>query len=112
MRAQRVAQLIKEELGRLVIREYQDATTGFMTVTRVEMPADLRTAHVFVAVFGTDHPEAAVERLEAHKGAIRRALASTVKLKYNPELFFALDHGPEHDEKIGKLIEMAKKHDS
>jgi len=31
-------------------------------------------------------------------------------LKYNPELFFALDPGPEHQERIDRLIEETKKH--
>jgi ribosome-binding factor A len=52
-----------------------------------------------------------MDRLEKRKGYIRKTLASRVKLKYNPELFFALDSGPGHEERIDRLIEMTKKHD-
>src|SRR5512136_899762 len=95
-RTRRVAELIRTELSRLLITEVQDPASGLLTVTRVEMTPDLLTARVFLSVFGAEDPEALLARIERSRGALRRALASRVKLKYNPELFFALDPGPEH----------------
>lgn len=112
MRSRRVAELIQAELGRLMIREFQDSTTGFVTVTRVEVTADLLNARVYVSVFGSPDPEAFLERLEKSKGRIRKTLAARIKLKYNPALFFSLDPGPEYASKIEQLIERTKKHDS
>jgi ribosome-binding factor A len=112
LRTRRVAQLIQEELGRLMIREFQDASSGLVTVTRVEVTPDLLNAHVYLSVFGAADPQAFLERLEDNKGYIRKTLASRVKLKYNPALFFSLDPGPEYADKIDRLIEEAKKHDT
>ncbi len=112
MRSRRVAELIQAELGRLMIREFQDATTGFVTVTRVEVTADLLNAHVSISVFGSPDPKAFLERLEKSKGRIRKALAARVKLKYNPALFFSLDPGPEYASRIERLIEQVKKHET
>jgi ribosome-binding factor A len=112
LRTRRVAELIHEELGRLLIREFQDASSGFVTVTRVEVTPDLLNAHVYLSVFGAAEPEAFLDRLEEHKRYIRKTLASRVKLKYNPALFFSLDPGPEYADKIDRLIEEAKKHDT
>jgi len=109
-RPQRVAELVQAELSRILIGEFQDAASGVLTVTRVEMTPDLLTACVFLSVFGTDDPAALLDRIDRSKGHIRRMLASRVKLKYNPELFFALDPGPEHQERIDKLIEETKRH--
>ena len=110
MRTRRVAELIHEELGRLLLREFQEPGSGFVTVTGVEVTPDLLQAHVRLSVFGTDDPEAFLERLEVNKGHIRKALASRVKLKYNPALFFSLDRGEEHAARIDELIERTKKH--
>ena len=110
MRTRRVAELVQEELGRLMIHEFQDPASGLVTVTRVEMTPDLLNAHVHLSVFGGD-PKAFLARLEKSKGHIRKTLASRVKLKYNPALFFSLDDGPEYTEKIDRLIERAKKND-
>jgi ribosome-binding factor A len=110
LRTRRVAELVQAELSRLLIGEFQDASSGLLTVTRVEMTPDLLTARVFLSVFGTGDPAALLDRIGRSKGYIRRTLASRVKLKYNPELFFALDPGPEHQDRIDRLLEETKKH--
>jgi ribosome-binding factor A len=112
IRSRRVAELIQAELGRLMIREFQDSESGFVTVTRVEVTADLLNAHIYLSVFSSKDPDAFLARLERSKGYIRKILASRIKLKYNPALFFSLDTGPEYASRIDELIEKAKKHDS
>jgi ribosome-binding factor A len=109
MRSRRVAELIQAEVGRLMIREFQDQESGFVTVTRVEVTGDLLNAHIHLSVFGSRDPEAFLARLERSKGYIRKILASRIKLKYNPALFFTLDPGPEYASRIDGLIEQAKK---
>jgi ribosome-binding factor A len=110
VRPRRVAELVQAEVSRILIGEFQDPASGFLTVTRVEMTPDLLSARVFLSIFGAADPEAILERIVRSKGAIRRALASRIKLKYNPELFFVLDPGLEHQAKIDSLIEETKKH--
>lgn len=109
-RTRRVAELIRSELSGLLLAEFQDAASGLITITRVEVTPDLLIARVFLSVFGGQDPRALLERIERSRGALRRALASRVKLKYNPELFFALDPGPEYQDRIDRLIEETKKH--
>ena len=110
IRVRRVSELIQAELGRLLIQEFQDASTGLVTVTRVVMTPDLLSAKVYVTVYGAEDPGAVVATLEKSRGHIRKVLASRVRLKYNPELFFLLDPGPEYEERIDRLIDEAKKH--
>ncbi len=111
VRTRRVAELIRTELSRLLLAEFQDADSGLITVTRVEVSPDLMAARVFLSVFGGRDAQAVLERLDRSKGALRHALASRVKLKYNPELFFALDPGLDHQDRIDRLIEERKRHD-
>ena len=110
IRTRRVAELVQAEISRLLISEFQDQASGLLTVTRVEMTPDLLTARVFLSVFGAGDPKALLDRIERAKGQVRKALASRVKLKYNPQLIFTLDPGPEHQDRIDKLIEETKKH--
>jgi ribosome-binding factor A len=112
LRSRRVAELIQAEVGRLMIEEFQDSASGFVTVTRVEVTGDLQIARIHLSLFGSPDPAAFLARLERSKGHIRKILASRVKLKYNPALFFSLDTGPEYATKIDRLIEQAKKDDS
>lgn len=110
LRTRRVAELVQAEVSRILIGELQDASSGLLTVTRVEMTPDLLNARVFLSVFGGDGPEATLARLEKSRGHIRRVLASRIKLKYNPTLFFVLDPGPGHQDRIDRLIEERKRH--
>ncbi len=110
-REKRVASLIKDVLGLILVREFQDSESGLITVTRVEVTPDLMSAHVYVTFFGGPEKERVMALLEKRKGYLRKALASRVKLKYNPELVFSLDPGPEYEERIDKILDATKKHE-
>ncbi len=103
-RQKRVARLLQEALGPLLLKELDPGTATLVTLTHVDVPADLRSARVFVSVFGGD-PEAVLSRLGERAGAIRRHLASVVDLKYNPELIFSLDPSADMDARIERLLE-------
>lgn len=110
-REKRIASLIKDFLGQLLIREFQDSESGLITVTRVEVSPDLMTAHVYVTLFGGKDDEHVMSLLEKRKGYLRKALASRVKLKYNPLLVFSLDPVPEYEDRIDRLLDAVKKHE-
>ncbi len=107
-RAKRVANLVKETLSRILIRDFQGTGGGLITVTRVEMTADLQTAHVYLSFFGGVEAESAMKLLEQRKGYLRKSIASEVKLKYNPTLIFSQDPIPEFENRIDSLIERLK----
>jgi ribosome-binding factor A len=106
-RPKRVAHLIQETLSRIFLEEFQ-GSSGLITVTRVEMSADLQTAHVTLSIFGADQETAFWQRLEKSKGYLRKSVASKVKLKYNPTLIFHRDPAPEYENRIDGLIERLK----
>ena len=111
-RSQRVASLIQEELSRFLIKDVQGQAPGLITITRVEVTDDLMTAHIYLSVFGNEDKESILALLEKRRGYIQKILASRIKLKYNPKLFFSLDTAPEDEEKLDRLFTMAKKHES
>jgi ribosome-binding factor A len=106
-RPKRVAHLIQETLSRIFLEEFQ-GDNGLITVTRVEMSADLQTAHVYLSLFGELEEQALWERLEKSKGYLRRSIASEVKLRYNPSLVFHRDPTPEYESRIDQLIKRLK----
>jgi ribosome-binding factor A len=107
-RPRRVANLIKEALGRVLIQEFQGSGAGLITVTRVEITPDLQTAHVYVSFIGAIDPDEALTLLEKRKGYLRKVIASEVKLKYNPALIFSQDQTPEYESRIDHLIKRLK----
>ncbi len=110
-RQKRVASLIKEEVSRLLIEEIQSSFSGLITVTRVEMTADLKTAHIYLSIYGTEQEQAILELLDKKKGFLRKSVASKVKLKYNPMLIFSTDPSPEYQSRIDRLLDDMKKNE-
>ena len=110
-RQKRVGSLIKEEVSRLILEGIQDSSTYLITVTRVEMSSDLKTAHVYLSIFGSEKKETILELLEARKSHLRKSIASKVKLKYNPMLIFSLDPSAEYEERIDNAIKKIKKNE-
>lgn len=110
-RQKRVGSLIKEELSRLLIEGVQNSSSGLITITRVEMSNDLKTAYVYLSFYGKEKKEEILKFLEKRKGYLRKSIASKVKLKYNPQLIFSLDRIHDYEERIEKLLKIAKKNE-
>ncbi len=108
-RQKRVASLIKEELSKFLIEEFQDSSSRIITITRVEMKADLKTAHVYIRLYDFENTDKILNILKKRTPYMRKTIASNVKLKYNPMLFFHIDQNPEYEERINKIINELKK---
>ena len=111
-RGRRISELIREALSRILIENVQDPETGLLTVTRVEMSADLLTARIHIRSIGRNisGPDI-VAVLDTRKDRLRRMLASRLNLKYNPQLVFSWDPSPEIEEKIDTIMTAEKTDD-
>lgn len=103
-RQKRVSSLIKEELSRLFIQSFQDSASGLITVTRVSMSADLKTAFVDLSILGPSSKEDIFELINRRKSYLRKMIASRIKLKYNPMLIFSLDESFDYEKKIEDIL--------
>src|SRR5215216_1526370 len=109
-RSSRVADQIRIEVANILMRRTKDPGLGFVTVTDVEMTADLRTARVFVT---TLHQPDADPRLEIETfaalqravGFIRAELGRRLHLRYTPELIFQKDVTGPRGDRILQLLD-------
>lgn len=109
-RQKKVSSLLKEVLGPILIETVRDTfDSSLITITRIEITKDLKSAHVYLSLFGTENKEQILEVLEERTGFFRRHVASRTNLKYNPMLFFSYDPILGHEEKIDTLIKKMKK---
>jgi len=104
-RQKRMASLLRGAIGEILPGELRDFAASLVTVTRVEVPADLRSARVLLSVFGPADPEDVRGHLERRTGAIRHRLAGVAEFKYNPQLVFAIDGSAEEVERISRILE-------
>lgn len=105
LRMERVQELMKQEISKIILEDVKDPRIGFVTVTRVHVTNDLRSARVFVSLLGSDEQMADCWRgLNRSLGFIRREVGRRVRLRYTPELSLEIDDSMAYSAHIQKLL--------
>ncbi len=108
-RAQRVAEEIKKEIGKIIHDEVNDPRIGFVTITKVDLSRDLRFAKVYFSLLGTKKQLRDTEvGLARSTGFIRKLLGQNLRLRYTPQLVFKLDKGAEYSIHISEVLNKIK----
>ena len=112
-RTERVDELLRQEIGRILAKEVQDPHIGFATVTDVETTPDLRHARVWVSVIGDEARRAeALAGLERAMGYVRHELGARLRLRRIPALHVALDDSLERGTRVLRILdELEQGHD-
>jgi ribosome-binding factor A len=109
-RADRVADLIKQEISDILRRQAGDPRIANITVTDVKLTDDLRSARIYFVELGKDRLSADVEKgLSKAKGFLKRELGKRLQLRYIPELAFFYDPSFEYGSRIEKLLKEVRK---
>lgn len=104
-RTAQVGEFLREELTDIIRREVKDPRLGFWSITRVEVPPDLRSARVYVSVLGSDEErEQTLRALRSASGFIRHHLKPRLRMRQIPELEFRDDRSMEHADAIGRTL--------
>ena len=105
LRIEKLQELIKQEMGKMLLKELKDPRIGFVTVTGVEMTGDLREAKIFVSVLGgAEQLKSSLEGLNSALGFIRREIGQRIRLRFTPEISFAPDTSLDYADHIQKLL--------
>jgi ribosome-binding factor A len=104
-RMRRVNAAVQEVLAEAV-GELRDPRIGFVTITGVETSRDLRHAHVFVSIFGSETKrENTLAGLAAAHGVLQARIAQELRLKRTPQLTFEYDPTVERGVRMSQLID-------
>jgi len=107
-RAVRVAERVREEIGRALVSELDDPRLSLAVVIRVEMPDDLSLAKVLVRLASGGEDETARKRLlaglNAASGILRKRVGQNVGLRRAPELRFHYDEGQDASTRVEELL--------
>ena len=105
-RLQRVAELLKRELGEAIRREVSVSEGGLISVNGVEVSGDLRLATAFVSILGgNEQKKRGLALLEQRRPRIQDHIARTVILKYTPVLKFVADDSVERGDRVLQIME-------
>jgi ribosome-binding factor A len=104
-RPDRVADQLRAELAQLLSREVHDPGIGFVTLTRVQVSADLQSARVYYTTLGDEEARRKTERaLQRAVPFLRRQIGGRLRLKRVPELAFFFDGSVAGQDRIEQLL--------
>src|SRR5699024_1600314 len=110
LRANRVAEQIKKELGDILTVKLKDPRVGFVTVTDVEVTGDLQEAKVYISVLGDEEKkEETLLGLAKAKGFIRSEIGKRIRLRKTPEISFEYDEALEYGNRIETILKDLEK---
>jgi ribosome-binding factor A len=108
-RVQQVARALQREVSQAVLGELKDPRIGFVTITRVEPAADLRTARVYFSVLGDEKAEAlTLHGLRHAAGRIQALVGARLRMRYFPVLEFRVDESVKAAFRLSRLLEESK----
>lgn len=104
-RTERVADLIRREMMDLLMRKMRDPRLSFISVTGVEVSADLGSAKIWLSSLDGVEKRAEIVKVLTHAAPfLRRELAPRLGLREVPELRFAYDESIERGARVEDLL--------
>lgn len=105
-RVLKVAQAIREVVSMAILTEIRDPRVSDVTVTFVEVSADLRIAKVHVSVMGDEKKQQLCLRgLKNSVGFLQSKVGKRVDLRYTPRIQFELDQGIKNSMLVTRILD-------
>jgi len=111
-RPQRVGEMVREEIARLLIDGVKDPRIGFVSVMSARMSPDLKYANVYVSLFGSESErKSSFAGLRNAASWLRGEVTRNLGLRFAPEIRFFPDDSLDrvfHLEEVFKEIHEAE----
>lgn len=105
-RADRVAGEIQRDLSSILAKEIRDPRLDSVTIIRVHLSDDLRSARVYFSVSeGEKRKDDALAGFKSASGYLKRKLGERLELRYMPELKFIYDESFDRATEVNKILQ-------
>ena len=110
LRHERVRELLKREIGEAIRREFHVNEAGLISVNDVDLAGDLKSAVVFISIFGNPaQQKRGLQLLTENRIRIQGLVARAVVLKYTPTLKFIFDDSIVRGNRVLQIIDELEK---
>jgi ribosome-binding factor A len=104
-RVQKVAEAVREVVSWNILTRVRDPRVENVTVTAVEVSADLRTAKVHVSIMGDEAKQKlCMHGLQNSAGFLQGCLGERLTMRYTPRITFKLDKGVKHSLEVQRIL--------
>ena len=108
-RLARVSEVIREVAASTILFNLKDPRVKNVTVTRVEVSADLQHTRIFVSVMGTEREQQlTMHGLKSAAGFVQTKIAAQLTTRFVPHVTFVLDEGVKRSIEISRLLHEAQ----
>lgn len=107
-RLPQVSELIRQELGSLILTEIEFPKNCLVTIMKVEASKDLRYAKVWLSVMPVAYTKKVLTKLTANAGRLQYRLNKKLSMKPLPRLNFAIDETEAKAAQIEELLDRIK----
>lgn len=104
-RSDRVGGQVQKELSDLLLKEINDPRLDSVTILRVSITDDLRSARIYFSVAeGEECKLSAIAGFKSASGYLRRKLSRRLELRNMPRLEFLYDESFDRATKLNKVL--------
>lgn len=108
-RIPQVNQLIKKELGQIVLREIDFPEGVLVTLTRVEASPNLIEAKIYISVMPEGQSRAVLEVLKKQVYFLQRKLNERLRMRPIPKIMFIEERATKEAGRVEELLEKIHK---
>jgi len=101
----KAAEAIREVVGMAILTDLRDPRIRDVTVTFVELSADMRHAKVHVSVMGDEgQQQLSVRGLQNAAGFLQWKVNQRIDTRYTPKIQFVLDRGVKNAMEVSRIL--------
>jgi ribosome-binding factor A len=105
-RVLKAASAIREVVSMAILTELRDPRVEHVTVTFVEVSADMRQAKVHVSIMGDEKKQQlCMHGLRSSVGYLQQRLGERIDTRYTPRIHFVLDQGVKNAIEVCRILE-------
>jgi ribosome-binding factor A len=105
-RTLKAASAIREVVSSAILTEIRDPRVEGVTVTFVEVAADMRHAKVHVSIMGDEKKQdLCMHGLRNSRGFLQKRVANRIDTRYTPRIEFVLDQGIKNSFRVAAILD-------
>jgi len=105
-RVLKAAEAIREVVSMAILTDLRDPRIEGVTVTYVEVSADMRQARVHVSIMGDNkQQQLCLHGLRSSAGYLQSKISDRIDTRYTPRLTFELDEGVKKSLAISQMLQ-------
>jgi len=104
-RLEKVKSLVQKELAKILLKESDFSYDVLVTLTRVDIPPDLRTANAKISVIPTQKTKEVINLLKHNIYDIQQQLNRRIRTRPVPKITFVEEKGTAEAARIEALLE-------